>query len=412
MAASAGTHTPVESYATGRAARELELKRGEFELAVQLGCVRTVAGEESGRRRVTRTELDRLRAADGFPGTLRERVRMVGTAQGAELLGVSTGRFTRLARAGLLVPVKWYLNRYRAVVWLYLADDVGQFADANAALLTGQAPETMRSRLAAGEDLRARNWRARRCGFLLKTAGDSWERAAVAASMLDTIQVAELVPDPYERAELRRLQPDPFGTPSRPDSAAAQATARILYADAPDEIRWLRAVLGLELDAARQERAAPRPMGDRTVRVAASGTAVVTDGVPGTHDEAGGRVAALCPDGGADPAPRPRPADRGGRVAGPASVEGVDRVAGQCSGGGGEDRAVGRRPAAEVGPVTEPRLPAAADSMDRPRPLRAPDGQVAKAARSANTPAPRSLLRRFRRRPRPALDRCVRRAVT
>ncbi|MDG4864574.1 DUF6397 family protein, partial [Streptomyces sp. T-3] len=259
MATSAGIHTEVESYAAGRAARELELKRGEFELAVQLGCIRTVVGEESGRRRVTRTELDRLRAARGFPGALRERVRMVGTAEGAEMLGVSTGRFTRLARAGLLVPVKWYLNRYRAVVWLYLADDVGQFADANAALLTGKAPETMRSRLAAGEDLRARNWRARRCGFLLKTAEGSWERAAVAASMLDAIQVAELVPDPYERAQLHRLQPERFAAPARPDSPAAQTAARILYADAPDEIRWLRAVLGLELDAARQERPALRP---------------------------------------------------------------------------------------------------------------------------------------------------------
>ena len=65
---------------------------------------------------------------DGFPEALRERVKTVGTTEGAALMEVTTARFTRLARLGLVVPVKFYLNRYRAVVWLYLAEELRQFA--------------------------------------------------------------------------------------------------------------------------------------------------------------------------------------------------------------------------------------------------------------------------------------------
>ncbi len=50
-----------------RAARELGLKRGDFDLAVHLGRVRTVPDEEGGGRRVTHAEIDRLRSAAGFP---------------------------------------------------------------------------------------------------------------------------------------------------------------------------------------------------------------------------------------------------------------------------------------------------------------------------------------------------------
>lgn len=131
-----------ETLAAGRAAQELRLKRGEFELAAQLGHVRTVGGLVSGRRRVARGEIERLRRSPGFPEALRERVRTVGTAEGAELLGVSSGRFTRLARAGYLVPVRFYLNRYRAVVWLYLAEDLRLFASGEPGLLTGRLPRT------------------------------------------------------------------------------------------------------------------------------------------------------------------------------------------------------------------------------------------------------------------------------
>lgn len=112
----------------GRAARELALKRTEFDIAVHLGRIRTVPDDGGGGRRVTRVEIDRLRAEEGFPEALRKSVEAVGTAEGAALMQVSIPRFTRLARLGLVVPVHFYLNRYRAVVWLYPAEELRRFA--------------------------------------------------------------------------------------------------------------------------------------------------------------------------------------------------------------------------------------------------------------------------------------------
>ncbi|MFE2493639.1 DUF6397 family protein [Streptomyces scopuliridis] len=252
-----------------RAARELELRRGEFELAAQLGHIRTLttagattagstAGATLGRRQVTRQEIDRLRAAEGFPDTLRERVRTVGTAEGAALMPVSPGRFTQLARSGFLVPVRFYLNRYRAVVWLYLADELRSFAAREPALLTGRFPRPLRAGLEAGDDWRPRNWRGRRVGQLLHESADPWERAAIAGCVLDPVQLAELVADPYERAYLERLRPD-LGH-GRPESEAARtAVQRLLVADHPDEIQWHRSSLDTLLTAARRARPAPRP---------------------------------------------------------------------------------------------------------------------------------------------------------
>ncbi|MGW2224437.1 DUF6397 family protein [Streptomyces formicae] len=249
-----------QSLAPSRAARELGLKRGEFELAVMLGRVRTVGEAVGGQRRVTQEEIDRVRGSEGFPEALRESVRAVGTTEGAALMEITTTRFTRLARAGVLTPVKFYLNRYRAVVWLYLAEELRQFAgtEENARLLTGRTPEPMRARLAEGQDLRARNWRGRHTGFLLRQCEDPWERAAVMASQLDPVQIAEIVRDPYERAYVNRLKPVPRKQ-SAPDSPAALIVERITTADDPDEIRWLRSSLLIGLIQARGQRPAPRP---------------------------------------------------------------------------------------------------------------------------------------------------------
>ncbi|MFB8353117.1 DUF6397 family protein [Streptomyces niveus] len=282
-----------ETLAAGRAAQELRLKRGEFELATQMGHVRTVGGALSGRRRVPRGEVERLRRAAGFPDTLRERVRTVGTAEGAELMDISPGRFTRLARAGYLVPVRVYLNRYRAVVWLYLAEELRAFASSEPGLLTGRLPRSGtrpeprkrtggRARSGRGseadavldaeateaagamapgeEDCRPRNWRGRRIGLLLHESDDRWERAAIVGSVLDPVQLAELVPDPYERACLNRLRPDL--APGRPASEAGrEAMGRLLTADDPDEISWHRSSLTALLADARRDRQAPRPSG-------------------------------------------------------------------------------------------------------------------------------------------------------
>ncbi|MHB9755253.1 DUF6397 family protein [Streptomyces sp. BYX5S] len=242
------------------AARELGLKRGEFDLAVRLGRIRTVPAPGGGRRRVRREEIERIREAEGFPETLREQVRVVGTAEGAELLAVPATRFTRLARAGMLTPADFYVNRYRTVVWRYLAQELREFAAApvNAPLLTGRAPDKMRARLQAGEDLRPKNWRARHAGHLLGQADGPWERAAAVATLLDPTQLAELVESPYERAHLQRLRPEEFwhGAPDSPSTAVAQ---RILVADDPNELSWLRGNLLLNMEQARRHRPAPRP---------------------------------------------------------------------------------------------------------------------------------------------------------
>ncbi|WP_338693977.1 DUF6397 family protein [Streptomyces sp. Q6] len=244
----------------GGAARELGLKRGEFELAVRLGRIRTVAAEDGGRRRVPREEIDRIREAEGFPDTLRDQVRVVGTAEGAALMGIAATRFTRLARAGILTPVKFYLNRYRSLVWLYLAQELREFAESeiNAPLLTGRAPAKVRARLDAGQDLRPRTWRARHAGCLLGLSRDPWERAAAITTLLDPTQIAELVESPYERGYLHRLRPEEswYGAPGSP---TARAVERILIAEDPDEVSWLRANLLLSLAAARRLRPAPRP---------------------------------------------------------------------------------------------------------------------------------------------------------
>ncbi|MEV7238908.1 DUF6397 family protein [Streptomyces sp. NPDC051020] len=248
--------------AAGRAAQELNLKRGEFELAVHLGIVRIAAAEAGGRPRVSREEIDRLRSGDGFPDAVRERVRTVGTAEGARLLGISPVRFTRLARAGCITPVAFYLNRYRAIVWLYLAQELLGFAAGAPQLLTGNSPAWMRTCLGAGSDWRTRNWRSHRIERLLRRTEDPWARAAVLACALDPVQLAEVVDDPYERAYLRKVQPGPvFGPPG--SVAARDTVTQLMRADDPDEILWRRVNLDLELDSAREARPAPHPEDDR-----------------------------------------------------------------------------------------------------------------------------------------------------
>ncbi|WP_225833190.1 DUF6397 family protein [Streptomyces sp. NK08204] len=261
MSASTFDPTRPASYAAGRAARELALKRSEFDLAVLLGQIRTVPDDGGGGdRRVERAEIDRLRTQDGFPGTLRERVRIVGTAEGAALMEIPAGRFTRLARVGLLVPVKFYLSRYRAVVWLYLAEELRQFASDtdNAPMLKGRTPEAVRGQLETGVDLRARNWRSRHRGFLLRQAEDAWQRAGALASFLELTEVADVVKDPCERAQLNhfRTTPPAHGMPGPPSALLAE---QIMTAADPDEIAWLRSELAEAVREARLRRPAPRP---------------------------------------------------------------------------------------------------------------------------------------------------------
>ncbi|WP_337999719.1 DUF6397 family protein [Streptomyces murinus] len=265
---SAHTFEPVRSdtCTPSRAARELSFLRGEFDLAVQLGHVRTVPDEGGGGGRlVERAEIDRLRAQDGFPDTLRDRVRVVGTTDGAELMDISAGRFTRLARLGVLVPAKVYVNRYGAVVWLYLTEELKHFAAVteNTHLLKGRTPETLRGQLAEGVDLRARNWRMRQLGCLLRQAEDPWARAGALAALLPPVEVADVVEDPYERAWVNRLRPALPGQ-TLAGTSFAHVAERITTAQDADEIEWLRSDLAHSVEEARALSPAPRPVVRRT----------------------------------------------------------------------------------------------------------------------------------------------------
>ncbi|KAB2971435.1 hypothetical protein F8R89_04870 [Streptomyces sp. SS1-1] len=254
--------TPHERpFTPSRAARDLGLRRSDLDLAVHLGLIRTVPDEGGGGRRVTRSELDRVRSAEGFPDALLARVEVVGTAEAARLLDVPAGRFTRLARLGLVVPAKWYLNRYRAVVWLYLAQELSRFAadEEDCPLLRARRmPEGPRALLDAGVDLRPRNWRGRHRGFLLRQCDGPWERAGAFAAFLDPVEIAEAVPDPYERSHLNRFRPGPpvAGTPGSP---AARIAERIMTAEDADEVALLRTELTTLVQEARETRPAPRP---------------------------------------------------------------------------------------------------------------------------------------------------------
>ncbi|MFE2288718.1 DUF6397 family protein [Streptomyces sp. NPDC059443] len=235
----------------GQAAEELGLSRSEFARAVQLGIVRAGPPGPGGAARFTRTELGRVRSVEGLPDTLRERVETVAGAEAtAAALGVGPSRFTRLARCGHVTPVGYRINRYRAVVWLYLAAELRDFAAAKPGMLRGSAPPADRELMAAKADLRPRKWRERHVGLLLRRTADPWERAAVLASVLPDSDVRETVPDPAERILLAALAPPaPYGHPQLP--AAAAVAARLLVAEASDEIHWYRTSLDFALTGAR-----------------------------------------------------------------------------------------------------------------------------------------------------------------
>ncbi|MEV6689315.1 DUF6397 family protein [Streptomyces sp. NPDC051130] len=234
-----------------RAARELGLKRGEFARAVQLGLVRAGPRGPSGAARFTRGELDRVRAGEGFPQALRARVETVaGADAAAEVLGVGPSRLTRLARCGHLTPIGYRINRYRAVVWLYLAAELREFAVREPGMLRGIASPEDRELIAARADLRPRAWRGRHVGLLLRRTADPWERAAVLASVLPEEEVRAVVPDPAERIVLAALAPPPpYGHPQL--AAAAAVALPLLRAQDPDEIHWYRTSLDFALTGAR-----------------------------------------------------------------------------------------------------------------------------------------------------------------
>ncbi|BDH13481.1 hypothetical protein HOK021_46600 [Streptomyces hygroscopicus] len=250
-----------QTLTTGRAARELELRTGEFELATQLGEVRTVpAGTDDrpvgtgslGRRRVPAEEITRLRAEPDFPEALRERIRAVSTTEAAALMGIGPGRAGRLTRAGCFSPVRFYVNRFGAVVWLYLAAEVADFADREPDLMRGNTPAAMRVMLDSGQDWRARQWRSRRVAQLMGQTDDPWEAAAVIAAVLPPEELASVAEEPLERSLLRRLRPT-LASVITVTPAARESYERVLTADEFDEVLWYRVHLSRCLERARRE---------------------------------------------------------------------------------------------------------------------------------------------------------------
>ncbi|WP_284580934.1 DUF6397 family protein [Streptomyces sp. 2P-4] len=252
-AAAAGPLPPGAAVGGVRAAGELGLNRSEFARAVQLGIVRAGPPAPGGAARYARAELERVRAAEGFPETLRAQVETVaGAGAASAVLGIGPTRFTRLARCGHLTPVGYRINRYRAVVWLYLAAELREFGERRPALLHGGVTPEDRELMARGADLRPRRWRGRHVELLLGRTADPWERAAVLASVLPEEELARAVPDPAERMVLAALgPPPPYGHPQIP--AAAAVAQRLLPADQPDEVRWYRTSLDFALTGARAQ---------------------------------------------------------------------------------------------------------------------------------------------------------------
>ena len=309
---------PPPDLTLNRAREELGLDFGVLELAVETGEI-AVVRDGTGRVRVPAAEVERVRQAAGGPEALAERIQLVNTTAGAELLGISRDRLLRLTRAGRLWPARWYVNRYRAVVWLYLAGELRDFATGNPALLAGRLPEALRAEVAEGPDLRPRCWRIRQVAHLVREAQDSWEEAAIWAALLGPEVVADAVPDPYERSRLRTIHPElPHGRPGV--LADAALVRRMTTADAPDEIAT--ALLALSDALARARRTAPLALPPPTPAAAAGAASAPARPVRGR-----GAVPEAVSEGdppsgpGAEPA---RPAKSGplrgkGAVAGPVS---------------------------------------------------------------------------------------------
>jgi hypothetical protein len=246
-----------ETVTLNRAREELGLDFTHFELALQLGEVRTVP-RGAGQWRVPVDEVARLRDAEGHPQVLLDRLKLVTSTEGAAIMGISRDRLVRLARLGLIRPVRWYVNRYRALVWVYLGHELREFAAASPAMLEGRLPSGLREALDAGEDQRARGWRARRVAQLVRDCADAWEEAAVWAALLGPEITDDAVPDPFERSRLRGIRaalppgrPGPLATP--------ELTRSLTTADDPDEIALALVALADALGRARAERPAPHP---------------------------------------------------------------------------------------------------------------------------------------------------------
>ncbi|MGW5029006.1 DUF6397 family protein, partial [Streptomyces albidoflavus] len=93
------------------------MRQSEIETAVGLGLLATTerTGEPGGRPKVPASEIGRLLPSVDHPDGLRAQVATTGARDGAALLDITEERFAKLARLGLLTPVRCHLNRYHTV---------------------------------------------------------------------------------------------------------------------------------------------------------------------------------------------------------------------------------------------------------------------------------------------------------
>jgi hypothetical protein len=190
-----------------------------------------------------------------LPTTIRTAEPVVDAAAGARLLGVSPGRFARLARGGCFSPAAFRLGAHRLISWRYTAAELRAFGRRHPDLLTGPPPAPLRRALRRGEDWRPRRWRARRVAWLACRAPSRWSRAAALAAVLDPPSLAQAVPDGRERAVLYRLRPALLDDP-RLAAGPPEVVRALLTASDPEEARWYRDGLARLMAAVR---AAPLP---------------------------------------------------------------------------------------------------------------------------------------------------------
>ncbi|MFE7675601.1 DUF6397 family protein [Streptomyces albidoflavus] len=213
------------------AARALGVRQSELETAVGLGLLATTegTGEPGERPKVPASEIRRLLPSVDHPDGLRAQVATTGARDGAALLGITEERFAKLARLGLLTPVRCHLNRYHCVVWRYLADELRAVRRHQAPHLTGQLPPPLRQLLATGDDARPRTWRRRVLAQRLGRAGTTWERAAAVAALLPRSDTAALL-TPDKQRSLDAVRPRPLFVRARSATAerALEPLARAL----------------------------------------------------------------------------------------------------------------------------------------------------------------------------------------
>ncbi|UED88108.1 DUF6397 family protein [Streptomyces profundus] len=206
-------------------------------------------GRPQGRAERADHGPERVRYAPRRLSGKRFPERPVSASAGAVLMGISTARFSRLARGGCFSPSEFHLTEHGVVAWRFPPDELCVFARRRPGLLTGPLPDGLRHSLRQGQDWRPRRWRARRTGLLAGQASCPWEAAAVPAAVLDPGTLEAEVPDPVERAVLGRLRPPLMA--ARLAAGPWRSVRRLLTARDPDEVGWYREQLGLALDAAR-----------------------------------------------------------------------------------------------------------------------------------------------------------------